>query len=80
MKFNPKDKENLEKFLEAIEERDDWLTLLKFGIETLLDDQMFLFDLIAKRAFKEASDDKNFLAHFKGILEDLNLKLAPGGD
>lgn len=77
METNLSDREHLEYFLDGVEKREDWLTVVKFGLPTLLGQQIFLVQLIARRAVKEAGG-QNVVGYFAGIFEDLNLKLTNG--
>lgn len=78
MNTNLSDKENLDAFLESIGDRADWLTVVRFGLPTLLDDQLFLFELMAKRGVKESrlNQNQNLVGYIAGVFEDLDLKLA----
>lgn len=79
MEINLQDKEKLSEFLGFLKERDQWLTVVKFGLPTLIDDQLFLFELIAKRAEKESRASKaSVVGYLTGIFEDLGLKLIRG--
>lgn len=77
MEVNLKDNKMLDDFLELVKDREQWLTVIKFGLPTLLDDQLFLVELIIKRAKKEsaANNNKNIVGYFTGIFDDLGLKL-----
>ena len=84
METNLSDKENLNAFLENIERREDWLTVIKFGLPTLLrGDQLFFVELIAKRAEKESltnGNGQNIVGYFAGIFDDLGLKFIALGE
>lgn len=68
------------KLCEQAETHEEWLAVVKFGLERFLENQTMLVEVITtevKRLQERAADDPSLTPYFNEILAELNLQITP---
>lgn len=66
-------------FLSKAEIREDWITVMKFAMPTLIDNQQFLIEIMTQRAVREEKEAKRKIYAsdiIRELMDGLNLKFV----